>query len=101
MDLSSYERETIILFNEGERTASVYTHNKALQQKLEALARDRPEDCKLVKAFHGGRAVDYTIPKSWIRIRPNRLLSNAEMVQRRNAIKKAHFALDNAGRPQE
>ena len=50
---------------------------------------------------HSGRAVDYAIPKSWIKIAPNRVLSDAEKIQRRNAIKKANFALDNAGRPQD
>lgn len=79
----------------------IYTHNKVLRQKLEALARDRPEDCRLVKVSRSGRAVDYVIPKSWIRIAPNRVLSDAEKIQRRNAIKKANFALDNAGRPQD
>lgn len=101
MNMARYEQETIINFNEEEKTAGIYTHNKALRQKLAALARDRPEDCRLVKTSRSGRAVDYTIPKSWIKIVPNRVLSDAEKMQRRNAIKKANFALDNAGRPQD
>ena len=68
MNMARYEQETIIGFNEEEKTAGIYTHNKVLRQKLEALARDRPEDCRLVKVSHSGRAVDYAIPKSWIRI---------------------------------
>ena len=70
MNMARYEQETIIGFNEEEKTAGIYTHNKVLRQKLEALARDRPEDCRLVKVSRSGRAVDYTIPKSWIRIAP-------------------------------
>ena len=101
MNMARYEQETIISFNEEEKAAVIYTHNKVLRQKLEALARDRPEDCRLVKVSRSGRAVDYVIPKSWIRIAPNRVLSDAEKIQRRNAIKKANFALDNAGRPQD
>lgn len=101
MNMARYEQETIIGFNEEEKTAVIYTHNKVLRQKLEALARDRPEDCRLVKVSRSGRAVDYVIPKSWIRIEPNRVLSGAEKIQRRNAIKEANFALDNAGRPQD
>ena len=101
MNMARYEQETIIGFNEEEKTAAIYTHNKVLRQKLEALARDRPEDCRLMKASRGGRAVDNVIPISWIRIAPNRVLSDAEKIQRRNAIKKANFALDNAGRPQD
>ena len=49
MNMARYEQETIIGFNEEEKTAVIYTHNKVLRQKLEALARDRPEDCRLVK----------------------------------------------------
>ncbi len=101
MNMARYEQETIISFNEEEKAAVIYTHNKVLRQKLEALARDRPEDCRLVKVSRSGRAVDYTIPKSWIRIATNRVLSDAEKIQRRNAINKANFALDNAGRPQD
>ena len=75
MNMARYEQETIINFNEEEKTAGIYTHNKALRQKLAALARDRPEDCRLVKASRSGRAVDYTIPKSWIKIVPPRIAS--------------------------
>ena len=42
MNMARYEQETIIGFNEEEKTAVIYTHNKVLRQKLEALARDRP-----------------------------------------------------------
>ena len=65
MNMARYEQETIISFNEEEKTAGIYTHNKALRQKLAALARDRPEDCRLVKASHGGRAVDYLDIVAW------------------------------------
>ncbi len=36
--LTRYEQETIINYNEGENTASVYTHSKALRRRLEKLA---------------------------------------------------------------
>ena len=42
MNMARYEQETIINFNEEEKTAGIYTHNKMLRQKLAALARDRP-----------------------------------------------------------
>ena len=38
MNMARYEQETIINFNEEEKTAGIYTHNKALRQKLAALA---------------------------------------------------------------
>ena len=83
MNMARYEQETIINFNEEEKTAGIYTHNKMLRQKLAALARDRPEDCRLVKASRSGRAVDYTIPKSWIKIVPPRTASEAQKEARR------------------
>ena len=57
MNMARYEQETIISFNEEEKTAGIYTHNKILRQKLAALARDRPEDCRLVKAYRRGSQV--------------------------------------------
>ena len=94
MNLSLYEQETIINYNESEKTAGVYTHNKALRRKLERLAQERPEDCRLEKASHDGQAVDYTIPKGWIRIYPQRTVGEAQ----RQALEKARNALKTTGR---
>ena len=93
MNMARYEQETLISFNEEEKNAGIYTHNKALRQKLAALARDRPEDCRLVKVSHGGRAVDYTIPKSWIRIVPPRIASEAQKAALARARKTANKPL--------
>lgn len=76
--LTNYERETIINFNEGEDTASVYTHNRALRRRLEKLAEERPGDCRLFKVSHGDQAVEYYIPKAWVRINPSRILSDEQ-----------------------
>ena len=35
--LSKYEQETVINFNAGEQTATVYTRDKAVMRKLDAL----------------------------------------------------------------
>ena len=66
MNMARYEQETIINFNE-----------------------DRPEDCRLVKASRSGRAVDYTIPKSWIKIVPPRIASEAQKAALARARKAA------------
>ena len=68
MELSLYERETIINYNEGEPTASIYTHNKALRRTLDKLAQERPEDCRIDRVSHEGYATDYIIPKVWVKI---------------------------------
>lgn len=76
MNLTRYERETIITYNEEEKTAGVYTHNKAaLLRKLEQLSQARPDECKLEGITRGGQAADYIISKSWVRIYPPRVVA--------------------------
>ena len=59
MKLSKLEQETIINFNEAERTASVYTHNEALKGRLLELCRTHPEQVRQTDANRwGGRAVN-------------------------------------------
>lgn len=70
MKLTPEEKETIICYNEGQQTASVYTHNMALRHRLEKLAAEHPDDCKLEKTSHSGQAVDYIVPKAWVKIKP-------------------------------
>ena len=95
MDLTAYERETIINYNEGEPTASVYTHNRALRRTLDKLAQERPEDCRVDRVSHEGTAVDYIIPKAWVKIRPPRIASEAQKVASRAAAEKAKLARAN------
>lgn len=90
MSLTLYEQETIILFNEAEKTTSVYTHNRALIRKLEKLAEDRPDDCRRVKTNHEGEAVDFTIPKGWIRIYPPRVA--APLTEEQKQKRREHLA---------
>lgn len=98
MNLSLYEQESVISFNEAEKTANVYTHKKSLLRKLEKLAQDRPEECKLVKFSHSGRAADYIIPKAWVKITPPRIASEAQKAACRKAAEKAFSARRNAPR---
>ncbi|MCD8332224.1 MAG: hypothetical protein LUB63_06870 [Oscillospiraceae bacterium] len=78
MYLSKLERETIILYNEQEQTASVYTHNAALRRKLESLAQERPDECQLERVSHGAQAVEYIVPKKWVKISAGRVLSEEQ-----------------------
>lgn len=68
MKLSRYEQETVICFNEEEDTASVYTHNHKLEDKLRRLAARYPDKVMPVgKVRHG--AVSFTVPKRCVSIR--------------------------------
>lgn len=86
--MTRFEQETIIGFNEAEATASVYTHNGALKRKLEKLAKERPADVQLSRRYPEG-AVEYTIPKRWVRVNATRILSEA---QREAALKNVNAA---------
>ncbi len=87
-ELTNYERETIISYNEAEKTANVYTHNKSLRRKLEKLAAERPEECWLEKVSRFGEAVDYTVPKAWVKITPTRILSEEQRAAKAATIRK-------------
>lgn len=94
MYVSRLEQETIIGFNEAEATASVYTHNGALKRKLEKLARERPADVQLSRRYPEG-AVEYTIPKRWVKVNAGPVLTEEERERRRErakATRKAQLA---------
>ena len=43
MNLSLVERETILLYNQAEPMAEIYTHDPRLMEKLELLAKKHPD----------------------------------------------------------
>lgn len=77
MTLTKVEQETIVLFNEAEATASVYTHNAALQRILLELCQSHPAQVSRTEDNrHGG--LTFEIPKKWVKIAPPRALSEAQ-----------------------
>ena len=92
MNLTRYEQETIVNYNEEEKTASIYTHNAALRRRLDELARIRPDDCKIGRTSRDGQAAEYSIPKSWIKVKPPRVASEAQ----KEALRKARSSLKSA-----
>ena len=84
--LSRLERETIVLWNEAESIAEIYTHNLALQKQLSELCRTYPEQVRQTDDNqHGG--LTFMLPKKWLRVVPPRVLSPAqrEVLNRMNA----------------
>ena len=43
--LTKIEKETIVLFNEGEDKANIYTHNAGLKKRLAAFTKKYPDLC--------------------------------------------------------
>lgn len=66
--LSKYEKETIILFNEGENEASIYTFNASLKRRLAEFSRKYPALCWLTRSTAEG-SVTYVMDKSRLSIR--------------------------------
>ena len=89
MKLSNVEKETIINFNEAERTASVYTHNAALKSQLLELCRTHPEQVRQTAANAWG-GLTFELPKKWLRVTPPRVLTPAQraVLDRMNQNKK-------------
>ena len=68
-NLSNYERETIILYNNEEDMASVYTYHRALQNKLNKLVGVNP-DISIKRQDE--EYTEYILPKKWIKVSPPR-----------------------------
>ena len=77
MKLSGTERETIVLYNEAEAAASIYTHNTALCKQLSELCVAYPEQVRQT-ADNGYGGISFELPKKWVRITPPRVLSPAQ-----------------------
>ena len=68
MKLTKYEKETIILFNEAEDEASIYTFNAGLKRRLAEFSRKYPALCRLVRSTADG-SMTYVMDKSRLSIR--------------------------------
>lgn len=66
--LTKYEKETIVLFNEGENTASIYTYNAGLRKRLANFSKKYPDLCRLEKSCEQGGG-SYVLEKSRLSIR--------------------------------
>ena len=66
--LTKYEKETIILFSEGEDIAHIQTYNAGLRNRLETFSKKYPDLCRLEKTHEQG-GVSYVLDKSRLSIR--------------------------------
>ena len=71
------ERETIITFNEREQIAEVFTYSPRMKRELSKLAANRADETKKIKT-NGEGGETYTVPKKWVKIRSNRILSDEQ-----------------------
>jgi len=76
MSRSRSERETIILFNENDGIAEIYTHKKSWINKLDKMCKEFPRDVQ-VKLFDD-YSKTYFISKNLISIRRPRVLTQKQ-----------------------
>ena len=80
--MNKTEKETIINFNEGDNTATIYTYNGEIKRRLMRYAIDYPRDCKFMRKDETG-AVTYELDKRRLSIKFLRPLSEDERERRR------------------
>lgn len=81
------ERETIIVYNEEEKTADVYTCNKALRRRLDQLLKTKEDEMILVR--EDDISATYIVPKKWIKVSPPRQMSEEAIEAARNRLSAA------------
>ena len=84
MKLSRYERESILNYNAGEQTATLYTRDKAVMRKLDTLVADFPETYKLTGQDEISKT--YSFPKSYVNYRKPRIVSTEQRERTRQMM---------------
>ena len=62
--LSLYERETIIMYNDQERTANVFSASPRVIKKLDELVKEYPDTYKVIKETNDSKT--YECPKKMV-----------------------------------
>ena len=84
MKLSRYELETIVNYNAGEQTATLYTRDKAVIRKLDMLVADYPDTYKLIGQDEVSKT--YSFPKSYVSYRKPRAVSTEQRERARQMM---------------
>lgn len=84
--LTKYEQETIINFNVAESDAVVYTRDKSVMRKLDALVNDCPEVYRCIAETDIDKT--YVMPKKYVKYRKPRRISD-EVKKRRQELMKS------------
>ena len=65
MNAPEHERETVILYSQGEALATCHTHDRALIRRLERL-RERGE--AVIRVRYGEGFAEYRLPKTCLKV---------------------------------
>jgi len=84
MKLSRYEQETIVNYNAGEQTATLYTRDKAVMRKLDTLVFDYPDTYELSGQDEVSKT--YFFPKTYVSYRKPRAVSTEQRERARQMM---------------
>ena len=85
-NLTKYEMETVVNYNAGEQTATVYTRDKSVMRRLDRLVADYPESYKILSQTEIDKT--YSMPKSYITYRKPRTVSDEQRELARQRMAK-------------
>lgn len=85
-NLTKYEMETVVNYNAGEQTATVYTRDRSVMRKLDRLVEDYPDSYKLIRQTNIDKT--YSMPKSYVTYRKPRAVSEEQREQARLRMAK-------------
>ena len=89
-NLTKYEMETVVNYNAGEQTATVYTRDKSVMRRLDRLVADYPDSYRLLRKTDIDKT--YSMPKSFVTYRKPRAVSNERREQARQRMTKLNSA---------
>ena len=75
-NLTKYEMETVVNYNAGEQTATVYTRDKSVMRRLDRLVADYPDSYRLLRQTDIDKT--YSMPKLFVTYRKPRAVSNEQ-----------------------
>ncbi len=78
MGYSRIERETTIIFNEEESTASVWTCSPMTMRKLDKLCDELPDTYRCVLVDDKAQAKRYEMPKKLVSFRKPKVMSEEQ-----------------------
>lgn len=80
------EQETVITFSRLDKTAEIYTCDTSFIAKMRKLITKDPEHVVVVRQQDGG--IWYNVPKTYVKIRPKRRISDEEKKRAAERIKR-------------
>lgn len=89
-NLTKYEMETVVKYNAGEQTATVYTRDKSVMRRLDRLVADYPDSYRLLRQTDIDKT--HSMPKSFVTYRKPRAVSNERREQARQRMTKLNSA---------